>query len=362
MGRALAGRALGRKTPGAHADAAAPLDLTRPEPQETAALIRDAAKAALEGGETHYTARTGILPLRQAVAESSTADGFPATAEGVAITNGGAEALYIALQAVLQPGSRALLCEPVPLRVTDVVQFIGAEPVAVRGIGDACLDGGDVVVAAAPSVLSGLAVPDDDLAALIETALGQNMTVIVDRSAAPNRYQPAPPFGRPDLAAEVVTIGSFSGGYGLAGWRVGYFSSPAASMDRMAGLKEAMSISTTTVSQFAALAALEHSAELLAVQRECFAGRRDTAIEILAPSGVPFIQPDAYPALLIDIRHTGLDDQRFAERLVSETGVLVEPGSLFGESLAGHVRIDLGVEERTLIEGLTRLAAFVGAR
>lgn len=362
MGRALAVRVLGHGAAiGAQADTAELLDLTRPEPQETAAPIRKAAKAALERGETHYTARTGILPLRQAIAGMSTVDGFPATAEGVAITNGGAEALYIALQTTLQPGDRALLCEPVAPRVIDVVRFIGAQPVVLTDIEDARLEGGDVVVVSAPSSLSSVAMLDHGLTVLLEAARKQDVTVIVDRSAAPDRYQPAPPFARPDLAAEVITVGSFSGGYGLAGWRVGYFTSPPDGMDRLAGLKESMSICTTTVAQFAAQAALEHAGELLALERDRFTRRRDMLIQILAASGIPVIQPDVYPALLIDIRQSGMDDHRFAQRLASEAGVVVEPGSIFGESLAGHVRINLGVEETMLIEGVTRLASFVEA-
>jgi aspartate/methionine/tyrosine aminotransferase len=362
MGRALAGRVPGYDSSiGDRSSSPELLDLTRPQPQETAAPVREAAKAALERGETHYTARAGIPPLRQAIATSSSADGFPATAESTVVTNGGTEALYIALQTTLQPGGRALLFEPVAPGVIDVARFIGAQPILVADIGDAHLEDSDVILVLAPSALSGVAVPDDRLSTLLEAAWKQDVTVIVDRSAAPDRYQPAPPFPRPDLAAEVITVGSFSGSYGLAGWRVGYFTSPPDGMERLDGLKESMSICTTTVAQFAALAAMEHADELLARERERFAGRRDTVIQILAASGIPVIQPDVYPALLIDIRQSGMDDRRFAQRLASEAGVVVEPGSLFGESLAGHVRINLGAEETLLVEGVTRLASFVEA-
>lgn len=362
MGRALTGRVLGYEpSTGGRPSNPDWIDLTHPEPQETAAPVREAAKAALERGETHYTARTGILPLRQAIAASSTADGFPATVEGVAVTNGGTEALYIALQMTLQPGDRALLYEPVLPRAVDVVRFIGAQPILLTDVGDGQLEDGNVIVVSVPSAISGVAVPDDRLEALLEPAWKQAVPIIVNRSAAPDRYQPAPPFARTDLAADIITVGSFSGGFGLAGWRVGYFTSPPAGMERLAGLKESMSICTTTVAQFAALAAMEHADELLAGERERFTRRRDMTVQILAASGIPVMRPDVYPALLIDIRRSGMDDRRFAQRLASEAGVVVEPGSLFGESLAGHVRINLGVAETTLIEGVTMLASFVEA-
>ena len=84
------------------------------------------------------------------------------------------------------------------------------------------------------------------------------MTVVLDRSLATALYDPAlARFGNPELGANLVTIGSFSAGYGLAGWRVGWLSAPPETMKLFRELKQAMSICTTAVSQFAALAVLD---------------------------------------------------------------------------------------------------------
>jgi len=108
MGRAVSARAnrlaesLLSESP---AVAGGEIDLTTPETLPVPEHVQAAAGAALDRGETHYTTRPGVIPLREAIAQRLTADGFPATVETVLVSNGGAEALYIALQMLLNPPS-----------------------------------------------------------------------------------------------------------------------------------------------------------------------------------------------------------------------------------------------------------------
>ena len=121
--------------------------------------VQAAAAAALDRGETHYTTRPGVIPLREAIAQRLTADGFPATVETVLVTNGGAEALYIALQMLLTPSRRMVVAGPVPPNVVAMIRFIGAEPVLLPADVDVSLlpqrgrgrrGGGIVAAAVAP--------------------------------------------------------------------------------------------------------------------------------------------------------------------------------------------------------------------
>ena len=105
------------------------------------------------------------------------------------------------------------------------------------------------------------------------------MTVVLDRSLATALYDPAlARFGNPELGANLVTIGSFSAGYGLAGWRVGWLSAPPETMKLFRELKQAMSICTTAVSQFAALSVLDGPADWVELRRADFTRRRDEAM------------------------------------------------------------------------------------
>lgn len=368
MGRALAQRALtllAAQTARQHALGPPVTDLTRPATPSVPEHIGGAAKAALDRGETHYTSRPGVPELRQAIARRLTDEGFPATAETVVVANGGTEALYIVLQAMLERGDRIALVEPVPSHVREMIQFIGAElvPIATKA-GDRFVPDKTIVQAStakvlliqSPSPVTGVAVPLETLTALIEQASEQGVTVVLDRSLVSASYDTnGARFGRPDLGASVVTIGSFSVGHGLSGWRVGYFSTPPDRIKPFRELKQALSICTTSISQYAALAALDGPQEWITERRAEFVARRDRVASMVEAAGLGIVRPDAFPSVLIDIRSVDRDDRRFAARLAETTGVIVEPGSTFGAATAGYVRIDLGVEPATLATGLQRM-------
>ncbi len=369
MGRALAERALDlartqqrtRLVP-----REVPCDLTHPAATPLPEHVLQAAKDALDRGETHYTSRPGVPELRHAIATRSTEQGFPATADSTVVTNGGAEAIYIALQAVLSAGSTALVVEPVDPHVIEMISFIGArieriipsiENRLIPSADDVAQANAKVLVLASPSLISGVMIPDDDLARIIGIAIDRGMDVVLDRSLAPCLFEPASArFSHADLGAKVITIGSFSAGYGLHGWRVGYFTAPADRVGKLRGLKQAMSICTTAVSQYAALAALTGPTDWLDQRRHSFSARLESVVHGLSDSPLSVVRPDAYPSLLIDLRQLGQDDREIADQLAHRVGINLEPGSRFGQATRGFARIDLGVDEAVLQDGIDRLA------
>jgi aspartate/methionine/tyrosine aminotransferase len=370
MGRAVSARAYTladslSSEPGA---AANEIDLTTPETLGVPEHVQTAAGAALDRGETHYTTRPGVIPLREAIAERLTADGFPASAETVLVTNGGAEALYIALQMLLAQSRRMVIVGPVPANVVAMIRFIGVEPVLLpTGVESHFYPSVDTVAAAqgsslllaSPSPVTGLALSPSEMEAMIAMARDNDMTVVLDRSLATALYDPAlARFGESELGASLITIGSFSPGYGLAGWRVGWLSAPPETMKLFRELKQAMSICTTAVSQFAALAVLDGPADWVGSRRADFARRRDQAVARLRTTPLIPAIPDAYPALMVDVCIVDSDDRRFAERLRAETGVVVTAGSTFGPATAGFVRLDLSAPAATVATGIERMARF----
>jgi aspartate/methionine/tyrosine aminotransferase len=363
MGRALAQRVLshiGTVSPPTSGDL---LDLTTAEPAATPAHIGQTAKAALDEGETHYTDASGIPQLRTAIAGHLAGLGFGIEPENIGVSNGGTEAAYIALQVALKPGDRAAVIEPMSQHIVDMVTFIGAEPVRVpvRPGSDllpdpALIEGLDAqaLLIASPSSVTGLRIPDAQLEAIIAAARAKGISVILDLSYAAGLYEPSPvQFSDPQLAEEIVLTGSFSTAHGLAGWRVGYFCSPTADRVLLQGLKTAMSICTTAVSQFAAVAALGDPDEWFEGRRAHFAANRERVTAMLDEAGIDYIKPDAFPPLLIDVSACGGGDA-VAQRL-RERGVIVDPGSNFGESTRDYIRINLGAPEEALADGVRRI-------
>ena len=233
MGRALAGRAV-RLAEALEASAGPAHAPARPSlaPEH----VREAAKDALARGETHYTSRPGVVDLRKAIARISTEQGFPATAESVVVTNGGAEALYITLQAIVAKGAIVAAPEPLQPNVAEMIGFIGGdlhripttpENLFLPGIDDIFASDPAVILLSSPSPITGVALEDAALREIVSHAADRGATVILDRSLIPALYDPSKAtFSAPELGAGVVTIGSFSSGYGLDGWRVGYFTAP----------------------------------------------------------------------------------------------------------------------------------------
>ena len=339
------------------------IDLTRAEVAATPTVIREAAKAALDEGETHYTAGSGIPELRTALAAQLTAEGFSVDAAGLGITNGGTEAIYIALQSALRPGDRALYVEPMSPHIVQMLRFVGAEPAPIVTRPDdgflprlSALDVVDarLLLITSPSPITGKLIPNEHLSALLAAARERDMAVILDRSYAPGVYRPQAAFPDAALACQIVTVGSFSAVHGLTGWRVGYYSAPPAEVGAFNNLKQSMSICTTAVSQFAARAALVDAPQWLAERKLRFAAARDAAVARLSAAGVTVVVPDALPPLLIDARTFG-DDIALTERLAGEFGVWVEHGTRFGASTAGFLRINLGAPPEVLDAGLARL-------
>jgi aspartate/methionine/tyrosine aminotransferase len=360
MGQALAGRVLRHLEPVRSVAANEVIDLTKAEPAPTPDHIGRAAELALDQGETHYTDASGVQPLRTAIADHLETLGFPVEPESIGVTNGGTEALYIALQVALKPGDTALVVEPMSRHIVDMIDFIGARPERVETsatngfVPDPAAIGSTnarALLVASPSPITGKRIPDGELERLVAAAREQGMAAILDLSYAAGQYDPRPVrFENPKLVEEIVLAGSFSTAHGLSGWRIGFFSAPAADRALLYGLKTAMSICTTAVSQFAAVAALGEPREWFEERRAHFADHRDWATGKLAGAGLRYIKPDAFPPLLIDVAHLGGGDS-VADRL-AERNVIVEPGSSFGTSTVSYIRINLGAPRRALHAGI----------
>ena len=369
MGRALAARALrleATHTGNRLAASSGLLNLTQPESVLLPEHIRQAAKDALDRGETHYTVRPGVPELRAAIARQLDREGFSASVDRTVITNGGAEALYIALQATLKPGHRAAVLGPVDPGVLEMIRFIGAEVHVAAGDPEnrfipspedfSSIEAG-VLILASPSPITGVAIPSAALEAIVSSAVERGVSVILDRTHSSCLYQPeVQPFRERALTENFFLIGSFSVSHALRGWQVGYFVSPEQRIAELRGLKQAMSICTTAVSQFTALAALEEPTDWFDGRRRELRARRDSVIAELQAAGLAVLAPDAYPPLMIDTRPIASDDRSVVEYLRG-SGVAVEPGSRFGPMTAGFIRIDLSCDAEVLDKGIRRIVA-----
>lgn len=331
---------------------------TRARPTHDATLLADqslpghiqaAVSNALIAGDTHYTDGPGIQSLREAIAAHVSALGYPAEPENIYVTNGSREALYVALQTQVEPGTPIQLVEPVEPGLADLLNFMGLQSERLAGDverrfippADALDDRSGALVLAAPSTVAGLDPERVLLEDLLAQAGAREIPVFIDISHAACRYNGEPPAALDiEPSDRLVLAGSLSISHGLSGWRIGFLVGSPALLERAGQLKLSMSISAPTISQHAALAALTGPVDWIEQRRRRLRSRRDGILVRLGEAGLRAIKPDVYPGLLVDVGELGGGEQ-VAQRLRDDFKVRVESGACFGTTTASYVRLNL---------------------
>jgi aminotransferase len=347
---------------------------------DTPRVIVEAGVESLREGRTHYTSNHGTLELRRALAdhlERRYGVRYDPANE-ILVTVGASEALDVALRATCDPGDEVILHEPSYVAYIPAIVFAGGVPslVATRFEDDFALD--PAVVEAAitprtkalflgyPSNPTGAVLPDDvqdELAAIAERYdLLVYSDEIYDRLAYGD-YRHRAFSALPGMRERTILMGGFSKAYAMTGWRVGYLAAPAGILEGIVKVHQYGIMSAPTTAQDAALAAvLEGEADVERMVAE-YDRRRRLLVDGLNTLGLETFEPRGAFYAFPRITSTGLDDETFAERLLTEEHVAVVPGSAFGPSGAGHVRMCYATSYEGLEEALRRIGRFVdGAR
>jgi aspartate/methionine/tyrosine aminotransferase len=285
----------------------------------TAPHVREAAKRALDAGETHYTTRPGLNPLRHAIAEKLERENAIRVhpEREVLVTCGTREALFVALHVLLERGDQVVVAGPAARLYREVARLAGAAARVVTGdpaegfavdpdaIAARLTPSTRALVLASPSSPAGSVAGGSRLHALAALAAERGLAVVSVETLEPFVYDGLAArsiASLPGMFERTVTINGFSEAYGLAGWRVGYLAGPESLLGPMTQLKQAMSICSPAVSQHAALAAITGSREPLESAHALVGERRDRIFPALAAAGVPHLRPGGGYHVLVDAR------------------------------------------------------------
>jgi aspartate/methionine/tyrosine aminotransferase len=338
----------------------------------TPPFIRDAAKAALDAGETFYAPNAGIAPLREAVSRYLTRHGRPVGAERVAITASGVNALMLVAQALLDPGDRVVIPMPAWPNMDGIARVLGAEvaPVELRienGIWRVDLD--ELLAAITPATRmvflnspgnpTGWTLTAEEQRIILDHCRRTGTWILADDvyerlyfagDAAPSFLSIATPEDR------VVSVNSFSKSWSMTGWRLGWIVAPPALMDAIAKLNEFNMSSAPTFVQHAGVVALDQGDGFVAESQARYRAARDLAHGILsAVPGVAAPRPDG--AMYLFLRVAGCADSvALAKSLLHSAGVGLAPGAAFGAGGEGHLRLCFAQSEQRLHTACTRLA------
>jgi len=343
---------------------------------DTPRVVVEAGVESLREGRTHYTSNYGTIELRRALAEHLErrygVSYDPATE--LLITVGASEALDLALRATCDPGDEVILHEPSYVAYIPAIVFAGGTPVLVstRFEDDFALDPAAVEAAVTPrtkalflgypSNPSGAVLPDavqDELAAIAERHdLLVYSDEIYDRLAY-GSYRHRAFSALPGMRERTILMGGFSKAYAMTGWRVGYVAAPKGILEGIVKVHQYGIMSAPTVAQDAALVALRDGEADVERMLAEYDRRRRLLVDGLNALGLETFEPRGAFYAFPRIVSTGLTDEVFTECLLTEERVAVVPGSAFGPSGAGHVRMCYATSYEQLEEALRRIGRFV---
>jgi aminotransferase len=344
-------------------------DFTTPQP------ILEAGVQALRQGETHYTSNAGIYQLREAISdlleEKYQVRYDPATE--VVVTVGVSEALYLALTAVINPGEEIIIPTPCFVSYQAEVLLAGGVPVEVPGRMENGFQPEPELIEAAitprtkaifigfPNNPTGAVASRENLQAISLIAEEHDLLVISDEIYDSLVYDVEHICfaSLPGMKKRTITLGGFSKSFAMTGWRVGYAAAPAEILQGLVRIHQYTVMSAPTVSQLAALAAVQQGADYVEEMRQKYDRRRKLIISGLNEIGLETFMPQGAFYAFPKIGASGLDDEEFAQRLLEEEKVAVVPGSAFGSGGEGFVRCSYATHYDKIEQALERMEKFM---
>jgi aspartate/methionine/tyrosine aminotransferase len=330
---------------------------------DTPASIKQAAVAALDAGDTHYTDILGVPALREAIADHHRrTTGQVVSADNVAAVSGAQGGLFVSSMLVLDQGDDVVVPEPMYLTYEATFRAAGANLIRVpmRPENEFHLDP-KAIVFATPGNPTGAMFARDVLEAMAKLAIERDLWVIADEVYA------ALSFGKPHvsiaslpgMSERTVTINSLSKSHAMTGWRIGWIVAPRELIDFAHDLGLSTQYGLPGFIQQAAVRALAQPVPEVDRMREVYRRRRDAATAALNQvPGLKVHVPEAGMFMMLDVRGTGLSAFDYALRLFERTGVAVLDATPFGKSAEGHCRVSFVVDEKSLTEACRRIAAF----
>ncbi|MDF1669863.1 MAG: pyridoxal phosphate-dependent aminotransferase [Roseovarius sp.] len=352
---------------------------------DTPANIARAGIQAIQEGKTRYTAPDGIIELKQAICDKLKRDNnLEYTTDQVSVGTGGKQILYNALMATMNEGDEVVIPAPYWVSYPDMVLLAGGTPV----IAEASLQTGfkltaDQLEAAitpktkwlifnSPSNPTGAGYTWDELKELTDVLMRHpHVWVMSDDMYEHLAYDDfkfcTPAEVEPRLYERTLTCNGVSKAYAMTGWRIGYAAGPVELIKAMRKIQSQSTSNPCSISQWAAVEALNGSQDFIPVHNEIFVRRRNLVVEMLnAAEGIQCPTPNGafyvYPSIAGLIGKTTpagtviKNDEVFATALLEETGVAVVFGAAFG--LSPNFRVSYATSDENLKEACTRIQKF----
>ena len=337
--------------------------------------IRDEGIFSLEKGRTFYTSNAGLKELKQEIAKYiyRKCDVTYDYKKEIMVTVGGSEAIDIAMRAMLDPGDEVLIPQPSYVSYEPCAILANGTPVIIElkeenefrltkeELEAAITPKTKLLVLPFPNNPTGAVMERKDLEEIAEVIKEHDIFVLSDEIYAELTYcgEHVSIASLPGMKERTVLINGFSKAYAMTGWRLGYACAPAEILEQMLKIHQFAIMCAPTVSQYAAIVALQECDDEVRKMVDEYDARRRIVVDGFNKMGLHCFNPEGAFYVFPCIRSTGMDSETFCEKLLQEEKVAVVPGSAFGESGEGFVRVSYAYSLKHLMEALEHIAAFV---
>ncbi len=337
--------------------------------------IRDEGIYSLEKGRTFYTSNAGLKELKMEICN------YLKRSQGldydfnkqVIVTVGGSEAIDIGLRAMLDPGDEVLIPQPSYVSYEPCAILAGGVPVIIdlknenefrltaKELEDAITEKTKVLILPFPNNPTGAIMEKKDLEAIAEVIIRHDLFVISDEIYGELTYkgEHVSIATLPGMIERTILINGFSKAYAMTGWRLGYACGPKNIIEQMLKIHQFAIMCAPTTSQYAAVEALKNGDEDVKQMREAYNQRRRYLMHAFKEMGLPCFEPYGAFYVFPCIKEFGMTSDEFANRFLEEEKVAVVPGTAFGDSGEGFLRISYAYSLEDLKVSIGRLGDFV---
>ena len=335
--------------------------------------VKQAAITALEKGKTKYTANSGLAELRKAISENirkNTGVSYCDNDE-IIVTVGGSEGIDISIRTLIESGDEVLIVEPCFVCYAPIVSLCGGVPVSVQTteetqfrltpemLREKITDKTKLLILPFPNNPTGAIMERSDLEAIAEVIRDTNILILTDEIYSSLTYgtKHCSIIEIDGMKERTIYVNGFSKAYAMTGWRLGYVAGPKPIIKQMLKIHQYGIMSSPTVSQYAAIEALENCDEDIIKMRDEYDMRRRWLVKALNDIGLTCFEPKGAFYVFPSIKSTGLTSEEFCERLVYEHNVAVVPGNAFGECGEGYIRISYAYSLKHIMTAIDRIKA-----
>ena len=337
--------------------------------------IVDAAKKALDDNKHHYTPPNGLPELRVAISKNLLKKyNLNYSENEIVVTAGVQESIALAMLSLLETGDEVLITSPRFTTYDLNVRMCNAKPIPIPTyeknnfslmpeiIENKINERTKVIVLVSPNNPTGAVTPPENIKKIAEIAIKHNLIVIADEIYADLIYENHQHLSigtLENMKERTLTLNGFSKTYAMTGWRIGYIAGPEDIIKKMSEIRHSLSINSCTFSQFGALAALEGPQDDITRMKDEYNIRRKFCMKALDDIGFSYGDPGGAFYIYTNVSNSGLAASDFCKKLLKKTGVLVFPGTLFGDEEDKYIRLSYLQPINKIEESINRIKNFI---